>query len=233
VLGVGFEVVRRDGLRRDRARILLASTLAGTALLATLYQAHLHKMQSLHKHLGFGLMFAAPVAGMAIAGLARLGAPDVRRRIPGLALGIAAVLTLYAGHAVRPLYNGWPDSTQMISTLRPLVHDGHERYLAEENEVPRYYLRDKTQPYEWFTTFFFQYTKKDGSSVAGTDAYQAALRDHYFNLVVLDHGPTSALDDQLDTTLKAAGSGYRLVAAVPGNTSHGAQTYEIWSLVTP
>jgi hypothetical protein len=247
VIGVGFEIARREGMpegtapgtdgtvtgtatgTRNRARILLASTLAGTALLATLYQAHLHKMQSLHKHLGFGLMFAAPVAGMAIAALARLGAPDVRKRIPGLALGLAALLALYAGHAVRPLYNGWPDSTQMISTLRPLVHDGHERYLAEENEVPRYYLRDKTQPYEWFTTFFFQYTKKDGSTVVGTDAYQAALKDHYFNLVVLDHGPTSALDDLLDKTLKDPGSGYRLVADVPGNTSHGPQMYEIWS----
>jgi len=114
--------------------------------------------------------------------------------------------------------------------IRPEVREGHERYLAEENEVPRYYLRDKTQPYEWFTTFFFSYTSKDGRPLSGPDAYQAALHDHYFTLVVLDHGPTSDLDRQLDKTLSAPGSGYRLVAAVPGQTSHGPQVYEIWSL---
>jgi hypothetical protein len=186
-------------------------------------------MQSLHKHLGFGLMFAAPVAGLAIAGLARLQHEDVRKRIPGLALGIAGVLTLYATHAVKPLYDGWPNSTKMIDTIRPLVHDGHERYLAEENEVPRYYLRDRTQPYEWFTTFFFSYTTKQGQALTGVEAYQAALKDHYFNLVILDHGPTSALDDQLDKTLSAEQSGYRLVARVPGATSHGPQIYEVWA----
>jgi hypothetical protein len=225
-VAVGFEVLRGSG----RARALLAGALAGTALLATLYQAHLHKMQSLHKHLGFGLMFAAPVDGMAIAGLARLQHRDMRKRIPGLALGIVAVLTLYAEHAVRPLYYGWPNSQAMIDVVRPLVHEGHERYLAEENEVPRYYLRDRTQPYEWFTTFFFSYTAKSGQALIGTDAYQAALQDHYFNLVILDHGPTDALDKQLDQTLKAPGSGYRLVAAVPGATSHGPQVYEVWAL---
>jgi len=232
VVGTAFEVARRReraGIM-GRARVLLAATLAGTALLATLYQAHLHKMQSLHKHLGFGLMFAAPVAGLAIAGLARLQHRDVRRRVPGLALGMVGVLALYAGHAVKPLYGGWPDSSAMIDVIRPLVHDGHERYLAEENEVPRYYLRDQTQPYEWFTTFFFAYTGKDGRDLSGIDAYQAALHDHYFTLVILDHGPTSALDDQLDDSLKAVDSGYRLIAAVPGRTSHGPQVYEIWGL---
>src|SRR2546423_13039763 len=107
-----------------RAGILLAGTLAGIALLATLYQAHLHKMQSLHKHLGFGLMFAAPVAGLAIAGLARLQHRDVRRRVPGLALGMGGVLALYAGHAVKPLYGGPPDCSGTNDVIRPTGHDG-------------------------------------------------------------------------------------------------------------
>jgi 4-amino-4-deoxy-L-arabinose transferase-like glycosyltransferase len=228
VAGACFEWLRRKRRGAQRgARTSLAAVLAGSALLATAYQAHIQKMQSLHKHLGFGLMLAAPAAGLGIAALSRMGSRDVRKRIPGLAMGICVVLAFYAGHAVRPLYYGWPDSAAMVDTLRPLVHDGNERYLAEENEVPRYYLRDKTEPSEWFTTFFFQYTLKNGQSVSGLPAYQAAIADRYFNLVVLDHGPTAALDVDLDKALKSSGA-YTLIASVPGATAHGPQTYEIW-----
>ena len=211
-----------------RVRTALAGVLTATAMLATLYQIHIHQMQSLHKHIGFGLIFATPVAGLAVSRLSRLTAENAGRRLPGLALGLAVVLAWYAGHAATPEY-GWPNSSGLVAALRPITHEGEYKYLAEENEVPRYYLRDSTQPYEWLTTFFFSYTPKSGQQLTGLAAYQAAIADHYFDLVVLDFGPTAALDKQLTDTLAQHGSGYHLAATVPAQTSHGTQNYYIWA----
>ena len=46
-------------------RLALGVVLTGTALLAPAYQAHLHTDISFQKHIGFGLFFAAPLAGLA------------------------------------------------------------------------------------------------------------------------------------------------------------------------
>ncbi|MBC3844316.1 hypothetical protein GXW82_41645 [Streptacidiphilus sp. 4-A2] len=43
--------------------------LSGTALLAPLYQVHLATETSLQKHVGFGLFFAAPMAGVGVTRL--------------------------------------------------------------------------------------------------------------------------------------------------------------------
>jgi 4-amino-4-deoxy-L-arabinose transferase-like glycosyltransferase len=227
VVGIGYVAVR-SAASRGSAPALLAASLAATALLATIYQTHLGTSVSLHKHIGFGLLFAAPVAGAGVAGFARLDRlRTASGALPGLVLGICTLLAFYADHAVRPMY-GWPNSTPMVAALRPLVHNGHEHYLVEENEVPRYYLRDRTEPYEWLTTYFFQHSDKTGKVLTGLPAYRAAITEHYFDLVVLDFGPTAPLDAQLTKMLKAPGSGYRLIDKVPGQTGHGTSYYSIW-----
>jgi 4-amino-4-deoxy-L-arabinose transferase-like glycosyltransferase len=220
----------RSQVSRRLPGTLLAGALTLTATFATIYQAHLGTSVSLHKHIGFGLLFAAPVAGLGLAAAARLGAA---RAVPGFALGVCVLLAFYANHAVAPMYGGWPDSTGEVSALRPLVGPGKsQKYLVEENEIPRYYLAAQTEPYQWLTTYYFQYTTKSGTSLTGLPAYQAAIYDGYFNLVVLDYGPTASLDKQLKATLKADPSGYRLVASVPSTTSYGPRTYDIWQKVS-
>ncbi|MEY9839968.1 glycosyltransferase family 39 protein [Streptacidiphilus sp. EB103A] len=230
VVGVVYTALRRSPQARRPAPALLAAALTGTALLATVYQAHLGTSVSLHKHVGFGLVFAAPVAGAGLAGLARLDRPRTAAAgaIPGLAIGVCALLAFYADHAVGPMYGGWPNSSRMVAAIRPLVQEGHQHYLVEENEVPRYYLRHQTQPYEWLTTYFFQYTDGTGQSLTGLPAYRAAINDRYFDLVVLDFGPTAPLDAQLTTALKGSGGRYHLVEKVPGATSSGTHYYYIW-----
>lgn len=237
LIGVGFQAASRPaGFDRDarwqrRRQILLATALATTALLPMLYQIHLQTTQSLHKHIGFGLMFAAPTAGYAVSRFSRLDAPNADRRLPGLALGACIALGNLAIGVATQMYDSWPNSRAMVAAIRPLVDaDPRHHYLAEEDEVPRYYLQDQTQPYQWATTFSFSYTPKGGSALSGPDAYRRALADHYFTLVILDHGPTAALDEQLDATLRSGQSGYHLVAAVAAKTSHGPQVFEVWGL---
>ncbi|GAA1950275.1 ArnT family glycosyltransferase [Kitasatospora viridis] len=228
VVGVGVLIVRRRGW----APVLLGALLTGTAALATAYQAHLGTSVSLHKHVGFGLLFAAPLAGAGLAALSGLpplrdSVPMLRRAVPGVAVGTCAVLAYYAGNAAGPMY-GWPDSSGLVAELRPLVHPGQDRYLVEEDEVPRYYLRTQADPSQWLNTYYFQYGDSTGKQLVNLPAYQAAFADGYFDLVVLDDGPTAALDKQLTQALNAPGSRYHQLAHIPAASGHGTQYYTVW-----
>ncbi|NED92617.1 hypothetical protein G3I76_72760, partial [Streptomyces sp. SID11233] len=72
-------------------RALLGLLLTGTAFLAPAYQIHLQTEVSLFKHVGFGLLFAAPMAGL---GMSRLIGPHFRNPQLGIML---FVLTLVLG----------------------------------------------------------------------------------------------------------------------------------------
>lgn len=212
--------------RGDRFRAgLVGLLLAGSALLAPAYQAHLHTLTSLQKHAGYGLLFAAPLAGHALARLIGQGARDPRRL--GLALAAILLLTTVGGRQAQRDYHDWPDSGPLVSVLRTQVRPVTGHYLVEESEVPRYYLRDLTEPYQWTGTYYFEYRTKDGRRLAGVPAYQAALADRYFDVVALRYGPTAGLDGQIDEVLRKQ-QGYELIARVPADSSYGTGAYSIW-----
>ena len=186
---------------------------------------HLHTATSLQKHVGFGLLFASPVAGVALAALLRVGERDPRRLGAGLLVCLG--LTWGAITQSSQLYDGWPNSAQMVADLKTQVRPVTDRILAEEDEVPRYYLSNLTQPYQWYSTFSFTYTTKQGKVLTGVPAYQQALADQYFELVVLRFGPTAALDNEIDAPLMAH-KGYTLIAKVPDSDEYGTGYYYIW-----
>ncbi|HEY6746325.1 MAG TPA: glycosyltransferase family 39 protein [Mycobacteriales bacterium] len=212
--------------RGDRLRAgLTGLLLAGSALLAPAYRAHLHTLTSLQKHAGYGLLFAAPLAGYALARLIGRGARDPRRL--GLALAAILLLTTVGGRQAQRDYHDWPDSGPLVSVLRTQVRPVTGHYLVEESEVPRYYLRDLTEPYQWTGTYFFEYTTKQGRRLAGVPAYRAALAERYFDVVALRYGPTAGLDGEIDEVLRKQ-QGYELIARVPADSSYGNGTYSIW-----
>ena len=220
-------LARRNGESRAAivARVLLSSALAFTALLAPAYQVHLHTATSLQKHVGFGLLFASPVAGVALAALLSVGARDPRRLLAGLM--VCLLLTWAAIVQSTTLYDGWPDSSQMVADLQTQVRPVTDRILAEEDEVPRYYLSGLTDPYQWYNTFSFTYTTKQGKVLTGVPAYQQAIADQYFALVVLRFGPTGGLDNMIDGPLMAQ-KGYKLIAKVKNVDAYGTGYYWIW-----
>jgi hypothetical protein len=224
---VDARLARRNGSGRGEivARSLLSLALAGTALLAPAYQVHLHTATSLQKHVGFGLLFAAPVAGVALAALLRVGARDPRRLFAGLLVSLT--LTWGAIEQSDQLYDGWPNSSAMVADLKTQVRPVTDRILAEEDEVPRYYLSSLTEPYQWYSTFSFTYTTKQGKVLSGLPAYQQAIADQYFGLVVLRFGPTAALDNEIDGPLMAQ-KGYTLIAKIPDSDEYGTGYYYIW-----
>ena len=123
-----------------RGDLALGLLLCGTALLAPAYQMHLHTGVSLHKHIGYGLLFAAPMAGV---GLSRI--MGAHFRYPQLAIVSWVTLLTLGISQSQHLYHGWADSTQMIAMLRPEL-EPKGRYLVENDAVPKYYLRTETTP---------------------------------------------------------------------------------------
>ncbi len=133
--------------------------LTGTALLAPAYQAHLHTDISFQKHIGFGLFFAAPIAGL---GLARLLGDHFRR--PHIAVGVwclALVLGLVQASQLLPGVAQLRRSSCRPSRryLKP-----HGRYLVEAPEVPIYYLlgHKDAQPRQFSSTFYISYRNQQG-----------------------------------------------------------------------
>jgi 4-amino-4-deoxy-L-arabinose transferase-like glycosyltransferase len=235
VIGVAVDLARARavGVARSSlvARGLLSAALATAALLAPLYQMHLHTLTSLHKHVGFGLVFAAPIAGVALAALLRAGARDPRRL--GIALLACLGLTAAALNQSSAMYRQWPNASAMVSAIRTQIRPVTGRYLAEESEVPRYYTADITyrlgqiEPFQWYGTYFFFYTDLSGNQLSGVPAYRQAIADRYFDIIILRYGPTAPIDLQIDAQLKAQ-HGYTLIAVVPADSSYGTGNYYIW-----
>jgi Dolichyl-phosphate-mannose-protein mannosyltransferase len=202
-------------------RLLLGSLLTGTALLAPAYQIHLHTGVSLHKHIGYGLFFAAPMAGV---GLTRIVGAHFRN--PQIGILIWVTLLVLGMSQSQTRYAVWPDSRPMVATLRAqLAPDG--RYLAESNWVALYYLRDRTRPDRWTSTYTFDYTDGKGRRLTGEPAYRAAIAAGYFTVVELDGIDTPEVDRALVADLQRS-PGYRLLAKLPYRTSGAGGTYQIW-----
>lgn len=207
-----------------RRRALLGLLLCGTALLAPVYQVHLGTGVSLFKHVGFGLLFAAPMAGV---GLTRLVGAHFRHPQLGLALWTTALCLGISQSDSR--FANWPDSTAMVRTIAADVND-KGLYLSSTPEVPVYYLRDRTSHDRWRSVFGMDYTDPGGHRYTGDDAYRAAVRDGTFDLVVLD-GFTNPRVDRVVTESLRNNPHYRLLAHLTSGEPGGNRDphrYRIW-----
>ena len=202
-------------------RLALGLLLTGTALLAPAYQMHLHTSVSLHKHIGYGLLFAAPMAGV---GLSRM--MGAHFRYPQLAILAWVTLLALGITQSQDVYHAWADSTRMVATLKSQLKPGG-RYLVESSSVPQYYLRAETTYDQWTSTYAITYVDRKGRRLSGEAGYLAALRAAYFDVIVLDRTVTKELDDKLLRQLRTNGK-YRLLAKLPYRNSYGSGYYQVW-----
>jgi Dolichyl-phosphate-mannose-protein mannosyltransferase len=203
-------------------RTALGVVLAGTALLAPAEQIHLHTLVSLQKHIGFGLFFAAPMAGV---GLVRLMGDHFRRVQLGIAVW-AVALTLGMTQA-RDLYSGWTNSSQMIHDIALAARPG-AHYLVEVPEVPIYYLMGNAdaQPDQFTSTYNIGYVdSKEGKFLTGNAGYVAAIQAGYFRVVAYNYQTTPAVDQVIARTLQTDPA-YKLEAVIP-NATDSIFTY-VW-----
>jgi Dolichyl-phosphate-mannose-protein mannosyltransferase len=221
LLGTAWFVSRRGDSRPRWWRLALGGLLCGTALLAPAYQMYLHMGVSLHKHIGFGLLFAAPMAGIGLSTLV-----GRHFRLPQLAIACWVTLLTFGITQSQHLYRGWADSSQLVAAIRPQLQPDR-RYLVEADSVPQYYLRAETTPEQWTSTYSIDYTDRNGNRLTGQRGYQAALRDGHFDVVVLSFTVTEELDRVLAGQLRTDGQ-YRMLGKLPFATSYGKGSHEIW-----
>jgi hypothetical protein len=204
-------------------RAALGAVLAGTAFLAPAYQMHLHTDVSLLKHIGFGLFFAAPLAGL---GLVRLVGDHFRRPQVGIALWSGA-LVLGMTQSWN-LYHAWPSSGALVKALSAYLRPG-ARYLVEVPEVPIYYLQTRAdaQPAQFWSTFTITYVNRFGQTLTGEAGFAAAVQAGYFRVVAYDGDVTPAADKVIARALESSRS-YQLAEVVALSDSAGPVPYYIW-----
>jgi len=130
-------------------------------------------------------------------------------------LAAVAVPAAIAGSAqAADIYAESPDSTALITSLRSLTTGNHGRFLAEDSAIPAYYLAGSVPWRRWRSTAFFSYSPPGtATTLTGRAAYRAALRRHYFSLVVLSGTGTPANDAAIVAAMTAAGQ-YQAVARI-------------------
>jgi hypothetical protein len=192
-------------------RALLGAVLGGTILLAPLEQIRIHTETSLFKHVGFGLVIAAPIVGV---GLDRVIGDHFRRIQIGIAVwGVALAVGMTAANNQ---FNGWPNSALFVSAMAHYLRPD-ARYLVEVDEVPIYYLRNypDAQPSQFTSTYYIGYfDNTQGKLLTGNDGYIAAIKAGYFQVVAYNYSTTPATDGVIARAL-AQSPLYRLANVIP------------------
>ena len=219
---------------RDRLLPLTMALLAATGLLAPLNQARIHTTTSLSKHVDFGAWFAAAAAGYAIARLCdrrrlslRVAAATVT--ISATVLPVAVIGRAQAGD----FFQAWPNASKVTRVVGALTRSYPGNYLAEDYDVPAYYLERSITWRNWYDTWYFRY-RRPGTSrfLQGLPAYRAAILNHYFSLIILDFGDTASVDRAIIKDMKKAGF-YQRVAEAPYWDKFGTGQFTIWAYRRP
>lgn len=227
LIGVLVTVVVALRGKTGRAEIWLALVLFTGGVLAPANQVRIHTWLSLQKHVDFGAWFACIVAGLLLARIFTVLRDKLHVTI-GVLITAAVVAPLgYLGASqATHMFGEWPDSSGLVSALRPYVHKGKDEYLVENYDVPAYYLRTSTNWPQWQDLVGKSYTDPETKkTLTDAPALRAAVKDHVYSIVVLDFTQTADIDVALQPALKKAG--YR-VHKVVKSTRTGDGTYTIY-----
>jgi 4-amino-4-deoxy-L-arabinose transferase-like glycosyltransferase len=208
--------------------LVLLPCLLLCTLSAPLYQIVTRNIQSLWKHTVYASVFLLPLAGFTLAIVI-----DSLRSHRGT--GFAGMRLLGAGATALGLIwfanfgldrhwgfqHSWPNVSGAVNFLRTSPPTLKTRMLAEESAVYEYYFdlgagdRDV-----WSNTFYLEYRLH-----SDLDGMLMAIRDHYFDTVLLDDYYTPEKNQAIEQGLKDAG--YSLVYRDPVQTLSTGQRISI------
>jgi 4-amino-4-deoxy-L-arabinose transferase-like glycosyltransferase len=204
---------------------LLGLVLAATGFLAPLAQLHFHTTVSLQKNAGYGLVFAAPMVGVALAESMK----HWRRKMLLPLVAILLTLISLGANTSETLFVQWPNTTNLVQLLQGEVQRGQSRYLVEEAAVPEYYLATRTNRSQWVSTYTysFHFPGPHGGRLFGPAAFEAGIAHGYFEVIALRNGSTRLLDFALEHAI-GANPRYQLIARLPFSTSFGPGVWRVW-----
>jgi hypothetical protein len=214
-----------------RAEKALAWVLAGAVFLAPVEQARIHTVTSLFKHVDFGAWFGCIIAGYALASLAR-AVPAAKASAAVLVSACVVLLAAIAGVSIsQSHFDGWPNSSKMISALKPVIaRTGCPCLLASDNLID-YYLPRETWQDQLTTVYYFRYPDPaERRLLHGALAYDQAVAAHYFKLVEIDPSENAAVYRPVTRAL-AVTRGYKLIDTIPSNVAD--EPFEIWVYSPP
>ncbi|HEX9037570.1 MAG TPA: glycosyltransferase family 39 protein [Ktedonobacterales bacterium] len=203
---------------------LVTIVLFVASLAAPAYHLYSGETVSLHKHIDFGLFFAAPMAGYMVTELVTGFVPRIQTRIAVIVILLGMVFISGAQNAMT-WYHIWPDATQLVSSMRAQIRAKPGRYLCLDSLVVEYYLDGMARDQQYTGRYVFAYTTKRGHNLTGLDAYKAAIGDGYFTVIELR--ASGGLSGELVPVI-AAQPQYHLVAKIPYFLAHGSGYYVIW-----
>jgi 4-amino-4-deoxy-L-arabinose transferase-like glycosyltransferase len=214
----------------ERRSGVLAVLLFGSSCLAPLYHIYMQEPISLDKHIAYGLFFAAPLAGYALAWLSGYGRQPLFSFHRGYWVAGAAVVTvvftLGLGQS-RALFANWANTAALSSAMHTKFRDGSGRIMAEDIEVARFDALDVTEPWQWNSFYYPYYVGPSGRSLLGNPALVQAIKTRYYSWVELsfNYFPRQAyfLAGQM-----AATRNYNLIAVIPFENSYGKGDFYLW-----
>ncbi len=230
---IGAIVLQRYS--REPPLTALGWVLTAAIFLAPLNQARIGVIVSLFKHVGFGAWFAAIPAGYAVAALFAVVAARRPQMSPwNAATGVAAAaLVAMIGIGIYEA-QGQSDlpvlySQQTVAQLRPMLNQSKGPWLGDSPTVIIYYAH--TSSVRWRNTYGFTYIDpQTGRSLDSTAAYTAAIRDHYFSVVVLRTGRLGNPVDKTITKILYRDPRYKLTVIKQDTGADGPTKILVWKL---
>jgi uncharacterized membrane protein len=198
----------------------LSVVLLAMSVIGPLQQIRIGEVTSLSKHVGFGIVFVAPLIGSLLVWIIK------RSTWVGLAVtvAVAAVMVASGARYSEQFLTSWVDDREIIAQLREeIAISPHKAILGEEPSAQRYALRTVTAPEQWNDTFVLLYGHKTGLA-----AYREAIDQTHFGTIYLTVDTVNGR--KINEYLTNSETPYRLSKKVPFYR-HGqfAGYYLVWT----
>lgn len=206
----GYWLIRAWAYRPSQHSLWLAVLL--TSLTISFFAAPIYHVVTLNlhaawKHSIYSLVFLAPIAGYGCATTIEMLRTRLRsHRWYRIATPVAIIIamTLFLNYSLNRNWgfqHSWPNVTNEVAFLKAQGLTDQQHVLAEGAQIYEYYFNfDVPSRTTWQDTWYMEY-----GDLQGIPAMTAAIRDRWFNYVVLDDYYTPGVRQQLEPLLLSNG----------------------------